>query len=74
MTEVKNITDILKDQGLDIAEDVAIATVKGVIKALPGILALTPNKFDDLLIPILGLVEAPLISLLDKIDGKVDAQ
>lgn len=64
-----NIAEILKKAGLEIGEDVAVATVKGVIKALPDILLATENKMDDMLIPLLALIEKPILDLLDKIDG-----
>jgi len=68
------ISEILKEQGLDIAEDAAVATVKGVFKALPAILAVTENKYDDMLIPVLGLLEPQVIGILDKIDGEDDPE
>lgn len=65
------IVDILKEQGLDIAEDVVALTIKAVLKGLPKILEQTENKYDDLLIPLLKVIEGPLLELVDKIDGEV---
>lgn len=65
-----SISEILKKEGLDLAEDVSIAAVKAVLNALPAILRASPSKLDDLLIPILGIISGPILSLLDKIDGK----
>ena len=65
------IAEILKKHGLDIAEDVAVLAVKSVFNALPEILLATENKFDDLLIPVLGVVKEPIMKLIDKIDGEV---
>lgn len=66
----KVIVEKLKKQGLDVAEDAVTKMVKAVFEALPEILVLTPNKFDDLTIPVLGIIEAQIVKLCDKIDGQ----
>lgn len=66
----KEIVELLKGKGLDVAEDVAIKAVKGVFEVLPVIIAKTENKYDDLLLPILGILEGEIVRLLDKIDGE----
>ena len=64
------LKDILKAQGLDLAEDAVALVVKGVLKSLPAIVTATENKFDDMLIPLLAVVEPQLMKLIDKIDGQ----
>lgn len=64
------IIEELKKQGMDVAEDAAISMVKSVLNIIPQVVAKTENKYDDLLIPVLGVVEKPIMDLLDKIDGK----
>lgn len=75
MSEV-NIKDLivaeLKANGLDIAEDVAVSIVKVVFGLVPKIVLATDNKVDDLLIAVLPIIEAPIMAILDKIDGKED--
>lgn len=66
----KMILDELKKEGLNIAEDTAIAAVKAVLKVVPKVVSETENKVDDLLIAILPVVEGPIMDLLDKIDGE----
>lgn len=70
MSDAKKVLlDELKKQGLDIAEDAAISTVKAVIKSLPAFFKATENQWDDLLIGLLPILEQPLLKALDKIDG-----
>lgn len=66
----KELVELLKAEGLDIAEDTAIALVKAVFKVIPELVLKTENKMDDLLIPILAVVEPKILELLDKIDGE----
>lgn len=60
----------LKAEGLDVAEDTAVAAVKAVFKVMPKVFVASENKFDDLLVPVLGVLEPKVMELLDKIDGK----
>ena len=69
MTEF-NLSEELKKAGLNVAEDAAKSAVKAVLKVLPAYALQSENKMDDLLIPILGVIEAPLMELIDKIDGE----
>lgn len=71
----KELSDILKDTGLDIGEDAAIAAVKALFKALPKIALATDTKVDDMFVPVLGLIEPQIIKMLDDIyddDGVVE--
>lgn len=68
----KILVEELKAAGLDIAEDAALAAAKAVLKAVPKIVAATENKFDDLVVPVLSVLEPKLFELIDKIDGKKD--
>lgn len=71
MSEAKDLIKAeLKAAGLDLAEDSAVLAVRAVLKAIPKVVAATDNKIDDLLVPLLQVVEGPLLSLLDKIDGE----
>ena len=66
----KKLVEILKKNGLNIAEDTAILAVKSIFKAIPEIVKETENKVDDLLIPLISVVEPSILKLLDKIDGE----
>ena len=71
MTDAKpTFAEILKKHGLDIAEDAIGTTIKGIFEALPEILLRTENKYDDMLIPLLGVARPQIMKLVDKIDGK----
>lgn len=65
------LVEILKSEGVEILEDQAVSLVKGVFKALPKIAAATENKVDDLVVPLLMVVEPKILEVLDKIDGQV---
>jgi hypothetical protein len=74
MSEVdikKIIVDSFKAEGLEIAEDVAVKFAKVAFKTIPKIVTATENKTDDYLIPLLALIEKPVLAALDKIDGQV---
>ena len=60
----------LKKLGIELGEEAAIKLVQIAFRMMPKILAQTENKTDDLLIPLLALVEPKVIELLEKIDGK----
>lgn len=62
----------LKEQGLDIAEDVAIRLAKVILGLVPKIVVATDTKIDDMFLPVLGIIEPKLMELLDQIDGKKD--
>lgn len=60
----------LKKSGLDIAEDAAVAVVKAMFVLFPKIVIATENKYDDLLLAVLPVLEPKVMELLDKIDGQ----
>lgn len=73
MSDAKQVLlDELKKEGLDVAEDAAMAACKAVFKALPKFFMATENKYDDLLVGILPVIEPSVIKLLDDIDGEKD--
>ena len=57
----------LKEAGLDIGEDVAIKVVKAIFKAAPELALASENKIDDLFVPVLSMIESPLVNMLDNI-------
>ena len=63
------LEDILKGEGLEVAEDAIVATVRGVFKALPKIAAIIPGAIDDMIVQIIVAMEPKILSMLDKIDG-----
>lgn len=66
------LVEALKKEGLDLAEEAAMKATKAVIKALPEFLAATENKWDDLLIALIPVLEPAIMKALDKIDKEVD--
>jgi len=68
----KMVVEELKKEGLDVAEEAAVSLVKALFRVIPKVVLATENKMDDLLIPVLAVVEPKIMELLDKIDGKDD--
>lgn len=65
------VVEILKEEGMDLGEEMACVAIKAVFKALPRFIVESENKYDDMLLPVLGLVEPKVLELADKIDGQV---
>ncbi len=63
----EKLLEILKEAGLDFGEDVAIMTLKKLVKVIKRLIQESENKTDDLLIPLLDLGEKQLLELLDSI-------
>jgi len=65
----KMIVEELKKEGIVVAEEAAVGAAKALFKVLPKVFAATENKVDDLVIPLLGVVQPKVLEMLDKIDG-----
>jgi len=70
--DVKELVEILKVNGLDLAEEAAELAVKSVLEWVEKSADLSENKYDDLLKAVIPMVKPMLLKGLDKIDGKVD--
>ena len=66
------LVDELKKEGLDIAEEAAVAAARAIIRVLPMIALKTENKIDDMFVPVLTIMEPKIMEMLDKIDGEDD--
>ena len=73
MSLKEELLELLKDKGLDIAEEALKDLVEGVFEILPVLVSKTENTYDDLLVPMLGLIKPKILEMIDKIDGEVDA-
>ena len=61
----------LKDALKNVGEDTLKAIVHNVVRPLiEDIIAKSPNKVDDLLLPFIPSLEAELLKLIDQIDGE----
>lgn len=70
--ENREIVDILKSEGLDLAEDLAVNAVRGAIKLIKEMLPKVNSLVAMLISPLLDQLEPILLGLLDKIDGEDD--
>lgn len=68
--EKKEVVEILKKHGLDIAESQLTSLINGLFDAIPELVMSTENKYDDMLIPLLAVIKPALLSLVDQIDGE----
>lgn len=68
----KEITDVLKTEGLDVAEDMAVAATKAAIKLLRVVLPKVSTGFGFAFNMFLDGYEDKIFEMLDKIDGKTD--
>lgn len=70
--ELKNeLVELLKAEGLEVAEETVELLVKAIFKALPVIAAKTTNTMDDMVVAALApILERELLKLTDKIDGQ----
>ena len=65
------LVEILKDHGLDIAEEAAKVLVEDVLNWVEQQVIASPNKYDDLVLAILPILKPKLLEAIDKIDGEV---
>jgi len=68
----KQIVSIVKDQGIDLGEDMAVAAVKSAIGLIKVIVPQLSKGAGTMVNLFLGAYEDDIYRLLDKIDGKVD--
>ena len=66
------IVEELKKEGMDVAEEAAVLAVKALFKVAPKAAAMTENKYDDLLVPVIAVLEPKIMEMLDGIDGEDD--
>lgn len=66
----KDLVEKLKAKGMDVAEDMAKLIAVEVMDWLGESFALSENKYDDLVLPLMPPIKAFVVSQLDKIDGK----
>jgi len=67
----KELVELFKAEGLELAEETVELAVKAVFKVLPIIAKKTTNPLDDMLVGSLApILERELLKLVDKIDGK----
>lgn len=70
--ELKGLTDKMKEKGLDVAEDAALAVFESVTEWLEESAAMSETKIDDLLMAALGMAKSYVKDQIDKIDGVDD--
>lgn len=69
--DIKELVAKLKGHGLDVAEDIAVIAVGEVVDWFKESAQLSENKYDDLILAVLPMIEAEALKQIDKIDGDV---
>ena len=65
----KEIIDVLKTEGLEIAEETAVQATKAAFALLKILLPKVSRGFGSFVIPMLGYAEEQVLKLIDEIDG-----
>lgn len=68
----KEILDILKSKGLDVAEDALAEVVEGLFEGVEAIIKKSSNTYDDMALVVLPKLKELALSALDKLDGEDD--
>lgn len=66
----KEVLDILKNQGLDIAEATAVQAVKAAFSLMLLLVPKISKGLGQIIIPLVMYAEAEVLALVDKIDGQ----
>lgn len=69
-----DIVDILKDEGLDVAEELAMSAVRGAFALLKSVLPRINPILGVILVPMLEKLEPVVLEALDNIDGEDDVK
>lgn len=70
--ERNEIVEVLKSEGLDLAEDMAVNAVRGAIKLIKAMLPKVNPVVSMLISPLLDQLEPVLLGMIDYFDGEDD--
>lgn len=68
--EKELLKEELKKIGIDLAEESVKDLIERIFAASKLIIAATPNKYDDMALPLIELAKAAALDAADKIDGQ----
>lgn len=68
------VVEVLKTEGLDVAEDMAVNAVKAAFKILILLAPKVSQTAGAIIAPMLAVLEPRILELLDKIDGEDDPE
>lgn len=68
----KELVELLKSEGIDVAEETVALVVKTAFTVAKVVLPKAAPQVAVFAVPILGLVEPQVMALIDKIDGEDD--
>lgn len=70
--EKSEVMGVLKSEGLDVAEDMAVQAVKAAFKILILLAPKVSQTAGAIIAPMLAVLEPRILALLDGIDGEDD--
>lgn len=68
--DIKGLVEELKDGGLDVAEDACNEIYDSIMSWLAKSAQMSENKFDDLILAVIPMIDSLVKGQIDKIDGK----
>lgn len=68
--DTKVLVEKLKAKGLDLAEDAAVIALGEVLDWFKESATASENKYDDIILAVLPLIEQAALEQIDKIDGE----
>jgi len=60
--------DEFKKEGLELTEEAIKMAMKAVLKIIPKMIIASENKYDDLLLAVLPVIEPKLMEVIDRIN------
>jgi len=72
--EKSEVMGVLKSEGLDVAEDMAVNAVRAAFKILIMLAPKVSQTAGAIIAPMLAVLEPRILELLDKIDGEDDPE
>ncbi len=68
----KEMLQILKDRGLDVAEEALAEVVEGAFELIEALIVKSANKYDDMALVVLPKLKEYALAAVDKLDGEDD--
>lgn len=68
----KEVIDVLRVNGLEVAEDMAVPAVKTAFNIVRILVPKISNGLGSIIVPLTFYAEEEILKLVDKIDGKDD--
>lgn len=68
----KEVLEIMKGKGLDVAEDAAVMAVEAAFALMIALVPKVSNGLGGIIVPIIAIIKPKILAILDEIDGEDD--